>query len=142
MLLSFGAHLSLAIKTKEDENDARDMSVTGEKNSRWYFNRLDNQDEGQLRGGRGELKRDNIFETPYGKPAAVSRITDNPRSKLKRQVIKRLVDVIFSPTNNEKKIVFRKLVANNGDSQAIVDLVVEMQSSVEETKNMLLNSCA
>ena len=86
--------------------------------------------------------RDDVFETPDWKPAAVSQITDNPRSKLKRQVMKRLVDVKLSPTNNDKNIVFRKLVANDEDSQAIVDLAVEMQSSVEETKNMLLNNCA
>ena len=93
-------------------------------------------------GGRGGLERDDVFETPNCKPAAVSRITKNPRSKLKRQVMKRLVDVKCSPTKNEKKIIFRKLVANDDDSQAIFDLAVEMQFSVGETRNILLNNCA
>ena len=129
------------MKTKEDENDALDVSVIYDKNSRWYRNRLGNLDEGQMRGGRGGLKRADVFETPDCKSATVSRITDNLRSKLKRHVMKRLVDMKFSPTNNEKKMIFRKLVANDENSEAIVDLAVEMQSSVEETKNMLINNC-
>lgn len=44
------------------------------------------------------------------------------------------------PTNKEKKDVFGVLVVNDKESQAIIDLVVKMQSSVEDAQTMLLNN--
>ena len=60
---------------------------------------------------------------------------------IKKRVMRRLVDCKISPANDAKKKLFRKLVANDVESLAIIECAVDMESSVEETKEMLLNNC-
>ena len=55
--------------------------------------------------------------------------------------MRRLVDFKISPSSNAKKKLFRKLVANDLESLAIIECAIDMESSVEETKDMLLNNC-
>ena len=75
--------------------------------------------------------------TPDYKPSAVSQINSSPKSKLKKQVINRLINVKLSPLNKKKKAIFLKLVNNDSDCLAIIGLGFNMDSTIGETKDML-----
>lgn len=71
----------------------------------------------------------------------MSKITDYPSSKLKRQVTKRLVEMNVSP-KGKKMLVFHKLIADDKESKAAIDLVVKIQPSIEDAQNIVLNNCS
>lgn len=59
---------------------------------------------------------------------------------LRKKVIKRLID-ISSPTNQKKQNLFQQLVKNEDNTRIIIEMSVEMGSSVDDTKMMLMNDC-
>ena len=59
---------------------------------------------------------------------------------MRKSVMKRLLDTTISPTSEKKRKCFRKMVQNDEHANTIVDLSIEMGSSMEETTNMLLNN--
>ena len=54
--------------------------------------------------------------------------------------MKRLLDAIMSPTSDKKRKCFRKMVQNDEYAKTIIDFSIEMGSSMEETKKILLNN--
>ena len=54
--------------------------------------------------------------------------------------MKRLIDV-SSPPDNNKKALLHLLVNNEEITREIIEMAVEMGSSVEDTKRMLMNNC-
>ena len=61
---------------------------------------------------------------------------------MRKLVMKRLLDITISPTSVKKRKCFKKMVENDEHAKTIIDLSIEMGSSMEETKNMLLNNIA
>ena len=57
-----------------------------------------------------------------------------------KKVMMRLIDV-SSPPDENKKVLLHKLVINEEVTKEIIELAVEMSSSVEDTKHMLMNNC-
>ena len=65
---------------------------------------------------------------------------DSPAESLRKKVIQRLIDV-NSPKNANKKKLFNMLVKNEDNTKVIIDMALDMGSSVEDTKKMLINNC-
>ena len=61
-------------------------------------------------------------------------------SNLKKKAMQCLVGVA-SPPNEKKKKCFIKLVQNDDCAVTILDMAIEIGSSVENTKDMLMNNC-
>ena len=79
---------------------------------------------------------------PEGKPAGVDQIIKDPCVKLKKHVMKRLINTKVSPTYEKKKSICCKLVANNTASLVIIYLAADMDSYVDKTKDVVLNNYA
>ena len=115
------------------------VSPIGENNnSRWYRNKLYEND---------------ICEDITTPTTITTLSSANPKSvitcdieresaceSLRKMVIKRLIDVT-SPTSEVKKNLFHKLITNDEHIKTIVEMSVEMESNVEDTKKMLMNNC-
>ena len=69
----------------------------------------------------------------------VTASTSKPCSKIHKAVMKRLLD-INSPTSASKRKCYRKLAADDNEVLTIINLSIEMDSTVEETKNMIINN--
>ena len=54
--------------------------------------------------------------------------------------MKRLLHV-SSPTTANKRKCLKKLIANDFGANTVIDLAVDMGSSIEETKQMIMNNC-
>ena len=89
-------------------------------NSRWYRNDLSN--------------------LPINPPIASPNATQQKSANLKKAVMKRLLHV-SSPTTNKKRKCLTKLIENDVGAATVVDLAVEMGSSIKETKQMIMNNC-
>ena len=50
-----------------------------------------------------------------------------------KKVIKRLIDVT-SPTSEAKQNLFKQLIDNKENTRMVIEMLVEMQSSVNDTK--------
>ena len=106
-------------------------------NSRKYRNRLHH-------GLNGE-QCDNEISTITESSNLKSVISNEDERKhvvntLRKKVMKRLIDVA-SPTDDNKKALLHLLVTNDAMTKEIVEMAVEMGSSVEDTKRMLMNNC-
>jgi len=51
-----------------------------------------------------------------------------------------LID-ISSPTSPEKQKLFENLVQQKDNTRVILEMAIEMGSSVDDTKKMLMNNC-
>ena len=80
--------------------------------------------------------------TPDCKSAALSQINSIPNTKFKKKVMKRLIDVKLSPLNERKQVFFLKLVNNDSESLASIELGIDIDSTIKETKDMLINICS
>ena len=121
-----------AITEVETKNNGSIISVItpntpNRPNSRWFRNDL--------------IEPNPLLQTPEREVSSVGTDDITPRSAHKKRVMRRLVDCKISPSNDAKKKLFRKLVANDVKSLAIIECAIDMESSVEETKEMLLNNC-
>ena len=79
-----------------------------------------------------------IIQSPE---SSVSRDSDSSNSKtkvLKRKIIRRLIDG-SSPPTEKKKRCFNHLMAEDESAMEIIEIAVESNNSVEDTKKMLLN---
>ena len=74
--------------------------------------------------------------------SVISNVTERESAVeiLRKKVIKRLIDVT-SPTSTKKQKLFQKLNNNQSDIKTIIEMSVEMESSIEDTKRMLFNNC-
>ena len=115
------------------------MPIGTNDNSRYYRNRLyENKDVDTL---------DNIVSTTStsslgNQNSVISSETVKTAAidALRKKVIKRLID-ISSPTNHKKQKLFQQLVKNEDNTRIIIEMSVEMGSSVDDTKMMLMNNC-
>ena len=58
---------------------------------------------------------------------------DSLAESLRKKVIQRLIDV-NSPKNENKKKLFNMLVKNEENTEMIIDMALDMGSSIEDTK--------
>ena len=93
-------------------------------NSRWYRNKLSDTP---------------IKDDTDDVITEASGISVEAKS-MRKSVMKRLLDETISPTSDKKRKCFRKMVQNDEHAKTIIDLSIEMSSSMEETKNMMLNN--
>ena len=61
-------------------------------------------------------------------------------TNLKKAVMKQLLD-IKSPSSTKKRQRFKKLSKNDAGALTVIDLAIEMDSSIEDTKVMIMNNC-
>ena len=106
-------------------------------NSRKYRN--------QLHHGLNDSQCDNELSTiteSSNLKSVISNEDDRQQvvNALRKKVMKRLIDVA-SPTDDNKKALLHLLVTNDAMTKEIVEMAVEMGSSVEDTKRMLMNNC-
>ena len=110
-------------------------------NSRWNRNRLyqtkseDTQDNHNLVStvlASSACNTDSVL--------TIEAIKDSPADSLRKKVIQRLIGV-NSPKNENKKKLFNMLVKNEDNTKVIIDMALDMGSSVEDTKKMLINNC-
>ena len=59
---------------------------------------------------------------------------------LRKKVTIKLID-ISSPNTPQKQQVFDSLVQKKDNTRVILEMALEMGSSVEDTKTMLMNNC-
>ena len=95
-------------------------TISPNKNSRWYRNELS--------------------IVPVNPPIATPDAKAQKSANLKKAVMKRLLQV-SSPTTTNKRKCLNKLIANDFGANTVIDLAVEMGSSIEETKQMIMNNC-
>ena len=93
-------------------------------NSRWYRNNL------------SANPIVDIDQDASTSPTATSFKVTN----LKKAVMKRLLSV-NSPPSKTKRLCFRKLNDNDPAANTVIDLAVEMESSIQETTVMVMNNC-
>ena len=96
-------------------------------NSRWYRNGLINT-----------TAINNLVNDGVKTDSCEVKIIETKGDKLKKSVIKCLLDVT-SPPNKSKKVCFKKMVSQDDTTKTIINMAVEMESLAEEIKNMLLN---
>ena len=90
------------------------------KDSRWY---------------RGDLT-DLEMETKVNPNFSIDKKINDLESK----VMRRLIDVI-SPTSPQKQQAFQKMVNKDTTVSAVLKVAVQMNATVDDTKNMVLNNC-
>jgi len=90
------------------------------KDSRWY------------RGDLTDLK----METKVNPNFSI----DKKMNDLESKVMRRLIDVI-SPTSPQKQQAFQKMVNKDTTVSAVLKVAVQMNATVDDTKNMVLNNC-
>ena len=95
-------------------------TMNATKNSRWYGNELS--------------------IVPVNPSIVTTDTTDGKSDNLKKAVMKRLLHV-SSPTTANKRKCLQKLISNDFGANTVIDLAVEMGSSIEETKQMIMNNC-
>ena len=108
-------------------------------NSRWYRNDLEKE---------AKIVNDSNFSTISSSSIAkiksvISNDDDhvNVVSYLRRKVMKRLIDIL-SPTSNTKQIFFCNLISNNENIRTVIEIVIKMESSVDDKKLMLMSNCS
>ena len=107
-------------------------------NFRWYNNDLATTDTNNT-----AIVPSNIsISSTANLKSVISNVTERESAvdTLRKRVIKRLIDVT-SPTSEIKQKLFRKLIDNKNDTRTIIEMSVEMESSIEDTKRMLFNNC-
>ena len=95
-------------------------------NKRWYCNKLSDT----------PIKDTTDYDDVITKASGVSVEAKHMRNS----VMKRLLDKTISPTLEMKRKCFRKMVENDEHAKTIINLSIEMGSSMEETKHTLLNN--
>ena len=65
---------------------------------------------------------------------------DKKMNDLESKVMRRLIDVI-SPTSPQKQQAFKKMVNKDTTVSAVLKVAVQMNTTVDDTKNMVLNNC-
>ena len=65
---------------------------------------------------------------------------DKKMNDLESKVMRRLIDVI-SPTSPQKQQAFQKMVNKDTTVSAFSKVAVQMNATVDDTKNMVLNNC-
>ena len=65
---------------------------------------------------------------------------DKKMNDLESKVMRRLIDVI-SPTSPQKQQAFQKMVNKDTTVSAVLKVAVQMNATVDDTKNMVLNNC-
>lgn len=103
---------------------------THKKNSRWYRN--------GLQKGSDEDK----LVTPDRKIESIPQITADHKTRMKKNILKRLVDAHISAKNEKKTLIFKKLIAEDIESLTIVGLAVELENIVDESTDMRINMCS
>ena len=107
-------------------------------NFRWYNNDLVNTDN-----NNAAIVPSNIsISSTANFKSVISNVNERESAvdTLRKKVIKRLIDVT-SFTSDMKQKLFRKLIDNKNDTRTIIEMSVEMESSIEDTKRMLFNNC-
>lgn len=59
---------------------------------------------------------------------------------LEKAVMRRLVDN-SSPSSDDKKTIFHKMVKKDDAVKAIISIASDMDASVDDTKKMLMDNC-
>ena len=114
------------------------VSPIGENTNCWWYNNDLHKNEDvvpyKTSSTISSFSRDNI-------KSVIS--SDNEREQsiqvLRKRLIKCLIDVT-SPTSEMKQSLFRKLIANNEDTNTIIEMSIDMESSIEDTTCMLMNN--
>jgi len=65
---------------------------------------------------------------------------DKKMNDLESKVMRQLIDVI-SPTSPQKQQAFQKMVNKDTTVSAVLKVAVQMNATVDDTKNMVLNNC-
>ena len=87
--------------------------------------------------------RNNLSDSPIvdvDLHASTSPATSNKVTNLKKAVMKRLLSV-NSPPSKTKRRCLKKLNDNDPAANTVIDLAVEMESSIQETTVMIMNNC-
>ena len=124
-------HYFRAIKSTQEDKKEIESPIGKNDNHRWNRNRL--------------YESNKCDDTENAVVSATSVLTieaikDSRAESLRKKVIKRLIDV-NSPKNESKKMLFKMLVKNEENTRMIIDMAIDMGSSVEDTKKMLINNC-
>jgi len=123
-------HYFRTIKSSDSIKKEIESPIGKNNNSRWNRNRL------------YEVKS----EDPDNAVVSASSVLtieankENQAESLRKKVIKRLIDV-NSPKNENKKLLFKMLVKNEENTKMVIEMAIDMGSSVEDTKIMLFNNC-
>ena len=83
----------------------------------------------------------NLKHELAAEPSNVAAVpSKSPVDKRKNEVMMRLLSS-DSPTSPHKRKAFRKLCGDDKEARTIVNLSIQMDATVEQTKDMLLNHC-
>ena len=107
--------MTLFRHNEENESDAEQFSI---KESQWYRNSLSAE----------PVKIDPNLSN-------VDKI-----NKLENKAMRRLIDVI-SPTSPQNQQAFQKMIKKDATVSVILKVAVQMDASVDVTKNIVLNNC-
>ena len=106
------------------------------------------------RWNRGDLYRDTKIDDSNNMSTITTSTTANLKSvigddverdhaveALRKKVMKRLIDVT-SPPCTSKATLFRNLMKKTEQTSTIIEMAIEMESSIDDTKKMLMNMSA
>ena len=97
-------------------------SVGNNDNNRWYRNKLS--------------------KVPISVDSATSHASfGTAASNMHKAVMKRLLQNNSSPTTLNKRKCFREMAAGDNEANTIIDLSLEMGSTVDEVTKMILDNC-
>ena len=119
------------LKSTHDLEPIINSPIGKNDNLRWNNNRLYEATE---------AKNDNAIVSTSSVLTIEGVAQEQPAESLRKKVIQQLINV-QSPKNECKKRLFQMLVKNEDNIKMIIDMAIEMGSSVEDTVTMLMNNC-
>ena len=108
-------------------------------NSRWFRNGLEHQTKIEDATNASTITSSSVACLK----SVISCDTERKSAVdlLRKKLMKRLIDV-SSPTSEMKQNLFRKLIANEANTRTVIEMAIEMESSIDDTKMMLMNNCS
>ena len=108
-------------------------------NSRWFRNGLEHQTKIEDATNASTITSSSVACLK----SVISCDTERKSAvdSLRKKLIKRLIGV-SSPTSEMKQNLFWKLIANEGNTRTVIEMAIEMESSIDDTKLMLMNNCS
>ena len=94
-----------------------------------------------------EVEDDDYPSTILSKETSIVKLknsSDNSKDKAvdapRNKIIRQLIDM-STPTNSSKQKLFDNLVSRKDNTKVILEMAIDMGSSVDDTKTMLMNHC-
>lgn len=129
MISPHKAHCHLPIRNEAERIITPSAKKGRIDNCRWYNNNLHEADE-----SCSPVDRKLAFE-PKSKNLEIDKSVI-----LEKAVMRRLVDN-SSPSSDDKKTIFHKMVKKDDAVKAIISIASDMDASVDDTKKMLMDNC-